>query len=286
MKYSSLIPWEIKCISKIILSRLPFGYAIWQKLGMFRHGEMDNSDYAIEIFNSHIQKIGLEGKLNGKLILELGPGDSISTAIIAAANNAKAILLDAGSFVRTDVSPYILLSETLRGKGFPLPDFSTVKTIDEILAICQAKYLTNGLESLKQIETESVDIIFSQAVLEHVRLCEFSDTIQECRRILKPKGICSHQIDLRDHLGGALNNLRFSNRIWESNFIFTSGFYTNRIRYNQMLEIFKTAGFRIESSITTRWEKLPTHRNKLNKKFKSLSDNELLVSVFDILVYL
>jgi len=46
--------------------------------------------------------------------------------------------------------------------------------------------------------------------LEHIRKKEFVDTIIETKRILKPNGICSHEIDLRDHLNESLNNLRFS----------------------------------------------------------------------------
>ncbi|MCX6237751.1 MAG: class I SAM-dependent methyltransferase [Bacteroidia bacterium] len=278
------IPYWVKIGAKLVLSRLPFGYSFWQKLGMFRHGEMDISTYAIDVFDTHMLKAGQSGILKGKIILELGPGDSISTAILAAAYNAKAILVDAGSFVRRDVAPYRLLAETLRKKGFSAPDLSTVKNIDEILAICKANYLTNGLQSLKQIDTKSIDIIFSQAVLEHVRQGEFLNTLQECYRILKPKGICSHRVDLRDHLGGALNNLRFSDRVWESTFFVKSGFYTNRIRYNQMLELFKKAGYKTEVTTFTRWETLPTPRHKMVREFRSLTDDDLLVSVFDVLL--
>lgn len=279
-----VIPWWVKIGIKLVLSRLPFSYADWQRLGIFRHGEMDNSTYAIDVFDMHILKTDLACELNGKIILELGPGDSISTAILAATYGAKAILVDTGSFVRSDVAPYKQLSETLSKKGLPSPDLSTVKTVTDILAICEAKYLTDGLQSLKQIETTSIDIIFSQAVLEHVHKSEFLYTMQECYRILKPKGSCSHQVDLRDHLGGALNNLRFSDRVWESIFFVNSGFYTNRIRYNQMLELFKMAGFQIESTKITRWVSLPTPRNKIAIEFSTFPEDELLVSVFDILL--
>lgn len=278
------IPWWIKIISKLVLSRLPFGYAVWQKLGIFRHGKMDNSAYAMNIFDMHMHNAGLAGNLKGKVILELGPGDSISTAIIASAYSAKAILIDAGNFVRNDIIPYKLLAATLRKKGLPAPDISKVKTVDEILAICEAKYLTNGLQSLKQIDNNSIDIIYSQAVLEHVRLSEFQNTMHECHRILKPKGISSHQVDLRDHLGGALNNLRFNEKIWESNFFAKSGFYTNRIRYNQMLDLFKKAGFEIEATRITKWPTIPTPRNKMSEEFSLVPDDELLVSVFDVLL--
>lgn len=103
------IPWWSKIIIKVILSRMPFGYCLWQRLGLFRHGKMDASDYAIGVFNSHIERAGLRGTLLGKTILELGPGDSIATAIIANAYGARAILVDTATFVRTDIGVYLEL---------------------------------------------------------------------------------------------------------------------------------------------------------------------------------
>ena len=41
--------------------------------------------------------------------------------------------------------------------------------------------------------------------------------------MIRPGGLCSHVVDLKDHLGGALNNLRFSQRVWESRTMAGSG---------------------------------------------------------------
>lgn len=278
------IPWWTKIGAKLLLSRLPFGYSIWQRFGLFRHGSMDTSVYALDVFDVHMQKTGLTGQLQGKTILELGPGDSIATAIIAAAHGAKAILVDAGSFVRTDIDPYINLAKLLDNNNLHSPDLSDCRNIDEILVRCHAQYLKNGLKSIREIENESIDLIFSQAVLEHIRAGDFLETIVECRRVLKPGGICSHQIDLRDHIGGALNNLRFSDRIWESEFFARSGFYTNRIRYSRMLDLFKQAGFQAETTIVSKWANLPTPQHKMTGEFRTLTDDDLMVSVFDAIL--
>ncbi|MGZ3235994.1 MAG: methyltransferase domain-containing protein [Burkholderiaceae bacterium] len=279
------IPWWGKIGAKIILSRISFGYAVWQRLGLFRHGQMDSSEYAIRVFNSHIERSGLGKSMNGRTLLELGPGDSIASAIIAKAYGARAILVDAGAFVRSDIAPYVALTHALTRQGLAAPDLSGCVTIDDILNRCEAQYLTTGLEGLIQLKSESVDLIFSQAVLEHIRRSEFLETMQQCYRILKSDGICSHQIDLRDHLGGGLNNLRFSERIWESHFFTKSGFYTNRIQYTQMQELFRHAGFQVRVTATNKWESLPIGRNKLFKTFKVLPDEELCISGFDVILH-
>ena len=277
------IPWWGKIGAKIFLSRFPIGYAFWQRLGLFRHGRMDTSDYAIRVFNSHAERIE-PANLRGKTVLELGPGDSIATAIIAAAHGACAILVDAGTFVRSDITPYLELSQILTKQGLSSIDLSDCQTVDDILARCGARYMPDGLKSLAQIESESVDLIFSQAVLEHVRKKEFLETMQECRRILKSNGICSYQVDLRDHLDSALNNLRFSEQVWESEFITKSGFYTNRIRYSQMLDLFDKAGFKVEVVGLQQWDALPTPQRKLAKEFRGLPVKELCVFVFDVVL--
>lgn len=279
------LPWWVRIGAKLALSRLPFGYTVWARLGLFRHGAMDISAYAIRVFHSHVEKADLVGQLHGKTVLELGPGDSIASAIIATAHGAQAILVDAGSFVSTGIAPYLELEHILTELGLSPPDLSGCRNIKDILNRCGAQYLTEGLASLREIDVESVDLIFSQAVLEHVRRRDFLETMHECRRILRRGGICSHQVDLRDHLGGALNNLRFSEQVWESDFFAKSGFYTNRIQCNQMLELFNKAGFAVNVSEMRKWDTLPTPRKGLAEKFRGGSTEELLISGFDVLLY-
>ncbi len=278
------IPWWSKILAKIVLSRLPFGYKFWQKLGLFRHGKMDQSAYVIGVFNAHCERAGLKGELKDRVILELGPGDSIATAIVAASHGAKAILVDSGKYASQDVNLYKFFAQNLRGVGLNPPDLSSARNIEDILDLCGSDYYTRGLSSLKAIEKNSVDLIFSQAVLEHVREHEFHQTMVECKRVLKNYGIASHRVDLKDHLGGGLNNLRFSNRVWESNFFVCSGFYTNRIRFSRMVGLMEEVGFKIELSKVDRWDAIPLARNKLATEFSHLSDDDLLTKGFDVIL--
>ena len=73
--------WLLKIIVKTALSRLPFRYRLWRRVGIFRHGMMHNSDYATNVVKSRIKGVGEIGKT----WLELGPGDSLASAVIAHA---------------------------------------------------------------------------------------------------------------------------------------------------------------------------------------------------------
>ena len=116
--------WFYKIIGKIILSRIPLIYQIWQKFGIFRHGKMDDVDYALQTFLMHIKNLKLENNIDGMTILELGPGDSVSSALIASAFNCRCILVDTGNFVSKDLNMYFDLREKLIDIGLNPPDLS------------------------------------------------------------------------------------------------------------------------------------------------------------------
>ncbi len=283
MSLKEYVPWWAKILAKLILSRAPLGYRLWRRLNLFAHGSMDSPEYAYDVMTAHVQRLGWRD-LRNKVVLELGPGDSLLSALIARALNARRVyLVDVGAFANNDMSRFSSACAYLRTRGLEPPAIERCATIPDVLAACSAEYMTQGLEDLARIPAGSVDFVFSQAVLEHVRLGEFAATLAAIRRIMTPSGAASHVVDLQDHLGGALNNLRFSDRAWESDFMARSGFYTNRVRYTEMLDLFRGAGWEPEVVGLRRWEALPTARPKLADQFRRLSDQDLLVSGFDVI---
>lgn len=282
MKLKKRLPWWAKIGGKLVLSRLPFRYQVWQVLGLFRHGKMDNTAYAIKVFRSHVEQVSNLKDLHGKVVLEVGPGDSIATAIVAAAYGARAILVDVGNFAKPELAFYRRLAEQLRAENLNPPDLSQCDSVEAILHACNAQYLTNGTQSMTEVAENSVDIMFSQAVLEHVRKGEFSTFFQHCRRVIKPTGGASHVVDLKDHLGGSLNNLRFSEGLWESDFFSSSGFYTNRIQFEEMVSLVKATGFNVDVVHVKRWDALPLARQQMAEPFRHLSEDQLNVSGFSM----
>ena len=153
-----------------------------------------------------------------------------------------------------------------------------------MLDLINSKYLTKGIKSLELIESNSIDFIWSQAVLEHIRIADLDALFTEMFRILKPGSYMSHSIDFKDHLGGGLNNLRFSKRVWESDLMANSGFYTNRVRYSEMLQKLENAGFNIISAEAEKWENTKISRKELAKEFKNLSQDDILTYRGNIIV--
>lgn len=272
--------WLAKIFAKVVLSRLPFGYAFFSRLGVFRHGYMDDIRYAESIFSAHYIFFPLKEDWVG---VELGPGDSLVTAILAKIHGAKKIfLVDVGRFAKRDIAFYRGIAQRFAGSGsvgaLLAEKSSKWVVLEDMLRDCNAVYLTGGVNSLKDIESASIDAIWSQAVLEHVRLNEFDELIRQLYRILRYGGVGTHVIDYRDHLNYSLNSLRFRRDFWESDwFAFRSGFYTNRLRHSQILQFLTDVGFRQSTVVVKKWSLLPIERSQLDHEFAPLSDDDLLI---------
>ena len=287
MGIGSAIPWWGKIAAKVVLKRLPVGGRAWQRLNVFSPGFMLDAEYAIGVFRDHFLRAGAPPP--GFRYLELGPGDSLATAAIAWAYGAAGgYLVDNGAYAATDITlyqPLLARLAALHGKGgglAPVRDATMLQScgdIDDLLRQTNATYREDGLASLRQVPAGSLDLVFSQAVLEHVPLAEFDATMQALLAALKSTGIASHRIDFKDHLGASLHNLRFAETFWEQPwFARDSGFYTNRLRFSQMIDSFRTAGFDIAVEVQDRWPALPLPRSRMAVPFRDLGDDDLLTS--------
>jgi len=247
---------------------------------------MDRPGRALDTFLEHARTAGvldaelpllrIRGKGDNFNVLELGPGDSLFTAVIARSLGAsRTWLVDAAPFATTDMPKYVELLEFLRQRGLVLCLDRDPQTVPDLLQQCNGEYLTQGVRSLAHVPANSVDFCFSNAVLANVPKRDLALFAAELSRVLNRNGVCVHRVDLKDHLGGGLNNLRFSDATWEGKLFRSSGFYTNRIRFGEMLALFERAGFECHLPRVIRWEKLPTPRTKLDASFRQLPDGRL-----------
>jgi SAM-dependent methyltransferase len=226
----------------------------------------------------HLEEYGL-ATLKECTVLELGPGNGLLTALYARSFGAiRTWLIDAGQIASIDVHLFAEAERVLSTLNLPVPHLGPASSMEIALEQLNATYLTEGLASLQTVPDETIDFMFSNAVLEHVRLSEFAKTVREMRRVLKPNGVASHQIDFRDHLQNGLNNLRFHERIWESEFMARSGFYTNRLTWPTMEKLFREANLSVELRSFRTWPKgLPTRQRGMARPFRNMPANELMV---------
>jgi SAM-dependent methyltransferase len=280
---NSHLPWWLKLTIKLFISILPVKLSFWNKFGFFIHGDMLSISYSKKIFMKHFNRFKSHNKNKIFTMLEIGPGDSVTSALYARNFGASSVfLIDQDFYASTDLDFYqkVISHYNLKNIYFKSNDFKA------FLNENNTYYLTNGLNSFRHIKTSSIDFIFSNAVLEHIRKQDLEEYFIEMKRVLKPGGFISHTVDLKDHLGGGLNNLRFSDSFWDSNLVLNSGFYTNRVRMPFFISVLKGLGFQLIFLNKKKWNKSPINRKSLSLGFREGPNNDLLIKEFDIFMKL
>ena len=271
-------PWPVLFGLKVALGRLPLPYRFWRRLGLFRHGCMDDPDYAERVFHRHFDDFSSQRRGAPFDGLKLGPGDSLFSAFLARREGARSIiLLDVAPYAAVDLGRYQTAARRFFAGRPDRPPVTEWRALDDALRWAGARYLTRGLAALRLLPSESVDFIWSQAVLQSVCRAELGSLLMECRRVLRRDGYSSHQVDFRDLFGGGLNHLRFGERVWESEWLQRSPCYANRCRLSDIGGLAESAGFSCEARDIQRWEVLPIDRARLEPAFAHRDQEDLLV---------
>jgi SAM-dependent methyltransferase len=104
----------------------------------------------------------------------------------------------------------------------------------------------------------SVDMVFSNSVLEHIPQPVLEALFAEAMRVLRPGGIVFHSVNCGDHYAyfdssiSQLNYLRYSDREW--NLMWNNRFhYQNRLRAKEFTAMAQRAGFTIELDASKVW---------------------------------
>jgi len=100
------------------------------------------------------------------------------------------------------------------------------------------------------IRSESVDVVFSNSVLEHVPGEVIEACLAEAKRILRPGAVVFHSVNCGDHYAyvdraiDQLHYLQYSEAAWRK---WNNAFlYQNRLRAIDFTEMATRAGFAIE----------------------------------------
>ena len=219
--------WWFRFGIKVILLSLNLPYSFFHKFGIFRHGAMDKKEYVEPVWKLHfIDKAEVYRVSNEGSFLELGPGDSLSSAV-----KAKSVGFNHSILVDTDVFASDS-EETLR-------NFSVSKNK------YKCEYLTKGKKSLETLGADIFSFAFSNSVLQHINLDEVESTLNELYRVSAKGCIQSHVIDLRDMICRSSYHHDCPSCLWEAKFFQKFPIYTNRLRYLQWVEFFTKAGFEL-----------------------------------------
>lgn len=159
---------------------------------------------------------------------------------------------------------------------------SQCKTFDEVYNLLGITYVVEPSGNLDFLADESVDMVFSVDVLEHIEKGALNRTIRSMRRVLKPGGISAHQIGLDDHLQhyahgmASKQYLKFSDSVWK--ILFENKIqYFNRIQLPDFQVLFKSNGFHLIECTTEKDSALFDHI-KVQPQFQHFDVDTLLTT--------
>jgi SAM-dependent methyltransferase len=107
------------------------------------------------------------------------------------------------------------------------------RTVAELLERAPIEYRAPADASASGIQDDSIDVVFSNSVLEHVVERDIARIMEESRRILRKGGLVIHDVNCGDHYAyfdrsiTPINYLSYSDREW--------AFWNNRLQYQNRL---------------------------------------------------
>jgi SAM-dependent methyltransferase len=300
-----------KHLIKGIASFAPGVNALFLKKGT---GGTDTARYCYSVWLRHLVMAKNNGlKTNPKIVAELGPGDSLGiglAALISGCDKYYAFDIINHTNDKANITIFDELVELFNGRE-PIPgekEFPRVKPYLEsytfpadILDNSRMQYaleksrlqnIRSAITSVqnsrspiqfqvpwydaKVLKRETVDMIYSQAVLEHVD--ELRKTYGDMRAWLKPDGFLSHQIDFSCH--GTADE-------WNGHWAYSDvkwklihgrrPYLLNREPHSTHIGMLKKENFSIVCDLAYK-SASNVNRNKLALKFKLLSDEDLVTS--------
>jgi hypothetical protein len=138
-----------------------------------------------------------------------------------------------------------------------------------------------GNARLTGLPPQSVDLIVSDVVLEHLSAVSLSEILQEFRRISAPDAVMSHWIDLSDQYASfdpkitKFNFLRYPNWLWRclNNPIIP----LNRLRISDYRRAFNDNGFQIVDETDFQGDPAELERTPLARRFRGYPVEDLSV---------
>jgi len=251
--------WRAKAMAQNLLAKVPFGERI-NDLLQLRVGGLRSFDSQVGgKVNDWIGMMTLLAdwgvSVRNAATVEIGTG-WIPTLPLCfwLAGGQSCITYDVCRHLRPELTRRLVrvlerhLNAIAQAAAFPLADMRQryAEIGNDILTTCGITYVAPGDASHTGLPDESIDIVFSNSVLEHITTEALPAVMQETRRILRPSGVAVHCVACNDHYAhfdrsiSYVNYLRFSAQEWRR--WNNSLHYQNRLRAPDFLRVAEESG--------------------------------------------
>lgn len=205
---------------------------------------------------------------SGKTVLEFGPGNTRMNAYYFLMRGAKKVIL---------VDKYSRVGDSERQKKFEQDELKLIQEWfpgESLWFLTEEGKLKPGfiefrIGDVQDMKFEPVDFMYSLDVFEHVQ--DVTGFVVAISKSLKHDGVMFHQINMGDHFNAQQPHLflRYSNWTWRHLLTKPGISFTNRIRYNEYLDVFNRHGFKV---IWEEREKIPLGDQRVHRDFHERED--------------
>lgn len=242
--------------------------------------------YFSRCFSEYFERLGIEARrirdwLEGKHLLEYGPGDVPGVALLMLAHGATRVTCVDRHDLAQDKPKQIAIVEhllrTLDPAARERADSCFNSRGDPASGLKSERFsyrvMPDGLSGLNG----EVDMVYSRAVLEHVN--DIDATFRDMSRALKPGGLAVHQVDLKSHglhRENPLDFLTWPSWLWHR--MYSGKGVPNRWRVNRYRKNFLRFGLQIRSMTPTKLadsRHIAEVRPYLDDPFRELDDQVL-----------
>lgn len=205
--------------------------------------------YALKIGTEYIELLaGRNLPVARASILELGPGHNYGSVLVLACRGASVAVADRFPVPwDEDYHPkfYAVLRARLDALGPHYVTTPITRCVEASGTGEVVKVVASPAEHLEGVADGSIDIVLSNAVLEHAE--GPADVAGELYRITRPGGSGIHQVDFRDHrdFSRPLEYLLLGTDEFEAMFAERHGECGRQTRHYEMRSLFEAVGFNV-----------------------------------------
>ena len=246
--------WIVKAAVQGTLSHVPRGAAVNYLLQRHVTRNLPASD---GVFRMHVEEARNHFRAlrrhapaldpQDAVLYEFGAGwDLVGPLTLALSGVGSQIVVDIRENLRLE-----LVNDTLRRLpamlGEPDRSFEPIESSGELERRLGIRYLAPCDARATGLPASSVDMISSTFTLEHISAPDIAAILRESARLLRPGGLVSCAIDMKDHYSyfddglGPYHFLGVPDRAWR--FVNPDLHYQNRLRLADYQQLFADAGF-------------------------------------------
>jgi SAM-dependent methyltransferase len=299
--------WQLKGLVQQSLCAVPGGRRLNDRLqrrvGELRHFERSVAT-KVEDWRLSLRYLrDVEFDVGGKTLVEIGTGWHPALPICFSLAGARRVVtfdivrhLDVDLTFRmiaaleAHIDTIALACESGSEKiSLRYQELQQATDIPSLLKQARVKYCAPADARATGLPPDSVDLIYSNSVMEHVPKDVIRDLMRESYRILRPGGLALHNIACNDHYAHVdrtisfVNYLRFTESQWSrwNNALQ----YQNRLRAPEFLELAARSGLEvIHKKMAVRPGTCEALADlKVAPQFKHFSSEELAVTTVDFI---